>query len=835
MAFEDLGDYSVGAAGSDTFDIVIPDLDPGRTVPIQFRWKFADGSYGLWSASKNLSTPEISRPESSNIVSAWNGVNLEISWEAPLLSSLFTIYITSGSTTVPFAYSIDKTKTEQKAIISSQELINNFSGILPTTLTGLLKTVYIDTSTTGTAFAIAPYPDAISGQNVSDSDWSVLSVSNGFTVSWAGALVSAATYNYTEVYTSSSQTGTYDLVYSGKGPAIVTVASLSTNYIKIKHVSLTGLKSNFSSIKEAVPFDPIVFDSTPPTNTFSVGTTTVTDDSNGLFSFDKKVLFTWTENADTGTSGYRIRFRIAGSGSVYTYMSVPGKDKTSSYIYGLKGGKTYEVGVSTFDIYGNTNETQWQTYPNIVVPVSNSLLPDVAITAGDMKLGYGISSDNSKKGLYIAPDNYWYVQGNTNLSSAAYLSVGGATDKLVWNGTNLSVTGTINANAGNFTGAIQVGSPTVYGQFKLQTPTGTKIEMGAFTNSLGAYTGGVGIQGTDATGTLFQLDTSSGIVVNKGSIGGWTITSNAITKANTSLGSDGSITAGSAGQFTVTAAGGLTATSADITGVIKASSGYLGNTTSGWQINSETITSKAGSTNGVITLNSNTGTISGGLITGTKVTGTTIEGGTVTGATINLSGVQVASSNVSGGQTESSDSSTRLNFTNIRYTIMPASQTTTEYISTPTYDPINDEWGSTTTTNTITSNTVKFTDSLFEGGIPDSTFYYGETWYASGTSGGSVTNYVNYLGGYLGFEIRANTTEKGFYFIGDSSISGQNWGVAHYTTSSKDQPAMLQTDATGKVTRGRAIFTSGSSSTTILGSTWNSVGQNGDLAFSTNN
>lgn len=835
MAFEDLGDYSVGAAGSDTFDVVIPDLDPGRIVPIQFRWKFADGSYGLWSASKNLSTPEISRPEASNVTAAWNGINLEISWEAPLLSTLFTIYITSGAVTIPFAYSIDKTKTQQKAIISSQELINNFSGVLPTTLTGLLKTVYIDTSTSGTAFFISPYVDVISGQNLLDADWSVLSVSNGFTVSWAGALVSSAAYKYTEVYTSSSQSGTYDLVYSGKGPAIITVASLSTNYIKIKHVSLTGLKSNFSSIKEAVPFDPIVFDSTPPTNTFTVGTTTVTDDSNGLFSFDKKVLFTWTENADTGTSGYRIRFRIAGSGSVYTYMSVPGKEKTSSYIYGLKGGKSYEVAVSTFDIYGNTNETQWQTYPNIVVPVNNSLLPDVAITAGDMKLGYGISSDNSKKGLYIAPDNYWYVQGNTNLSSAAYLSVGGATDKLVWNGTSLSVTGTVNANAGNFTGAIQVGSPTTYGQFKLQTPTGTKIEMGAFTNSSGGYTGGVGIQGTDATGTLFQLDTSSGIIVNKGSIGGWSITSNTISKSNTSLNSDGSITAGSAGQFTVSAAGALTATGADITGVIKASSGYLGNTTSGWAINSETITSKAGSTNGVITLNSNTGTISGGLITGTKVTGTTIEGGSITGTTINLTGLQVASTNVSGGQTESSDSSTRLNFSNARYTIIPAAQTNTEYVSIPIYDYLNDEWSSTITTNTTTTNTIKFTDNLFEGAVPDSTFYYGETWYASGTSAGSVVNYVNYLGGYMGFEVRANSAEKGFYFIGDSAISGQNWGVQHLTTASKDQPAMLQTDATGKVTRGRAIFTTGSSSATILGSTWTSVGQNGDLAFSTNN
>ena len=37
MAYEDLDDYSVGAAGSDTFDVVIPDLDPSTAYPIQFR------------------------------------------------------------------------------------------------------------------------------------------------------------------------------------------------------------------------------------------------------------------------------------------------------------------------------------------------------------------------------------------------------------------------------------------------------------------------------------------------------------------------------------------------------------------------------------------------------------------------------------------------------------------------------------------------------------------------------------------------------------------------------------------------------------------------------
>ena len=809
MAYEDLDDYSVGAAGSDTFDIVVPDLDPSSAYPIQFRWQFADKTSGLWSVSKVLYTPEIARPESTNITAIWNGTNLEISWEAPNLANGFTIYLTSGATTVPFGYTLDKTKTTQKFIISSRDLINNFASVLPTTLTGLLKTTYIDTSTVGTAFAIPPYVDAISGQNILNTDWSVLSVSNGFTVSWGGTLVSSAEYKYTEVHTSSSQAGTYELVYSGVGPAIITVASLSTNYIKIKHVSVTGLKSSFSSVKEAVPFDPIVFDSTPPTNTFTLGSTTVTDDSNGLFSFDKKVLFAWTENTDSSTSGYRIRFRIAGSGSVYTYMSVPGKDKTSSYIYGLKGGKTYEVGVSTFDIYGNTNETQWQTYQNIVVPVSNSLLPDVAITAGDMKLGYGISSDNSKKGLYIAPDNYWYVQGNTNLSSAAYLSVGGATDKLVWNGTSLSVTGTVNANAGNFTGSISVG-----GQFKLTTATGTKIEMGALTNSSGAYTGGVGIQGTDSTGTLFQLDTSSGIIVNKGSIGGWSITSNTISKSNTSLNSDGSITAGSAGQFTVSAAGALTATGANITGTLKATSGFIGSTNgstaTGFTFDSTQITSvgfPSGSSQ--IILDGATGTISGGKINGTLITGANIT--------------------ISGNATGFGDATSKLFFSASNYKVGAGSSTTTYPSNTGYYDSDGD-WVSTGATTSITNNDVRFTDNTYGGAVPySSTFSYGELWLGSGTgTSGTVDLWANYPTGYIGISLTADETTQNIIIKGPS---GAGFGTAHISSatsgSTAESPAFLQVDSSGRLTRGRAIFSGGSSAPS------SNIGLQGDLYFST--
>jgi hypothetical protein len=262
MAYEDLDDYSVGAAGSDTFDIVIPDLDPNTEYPIQFRWQFADKTVGEWSVSKLLNTPEIARPESTNIVAVWNGINLEISWDAPNLANGFVIYLTSGSTTVPFGYTLDKTKTAQKAIITAQNLRDSFAGVFVTTLTGLLKTTYIDTSSSGSAFSIPPYADSLDGAAVLDSSWAITPVDLGFSVSW-NAIPTTGTYWETVVYKSSTENGTYVAVGSATNAPVI-IKELNTVYIKIRHRLITGQYSAYSNPKQAAAYVPIVFDTTPP-------------------------------------------------------------------------------------------------------------------------------------------------------------------------------------------------------------------------------------------------------------------------------------------------------------------------------------------------------------------------------------------------------------------------------------------------------------------------------------------------------------------------------------------------------------------------------------------
>ena len=426
----------------------------------------------------------------------------------------------------------------------------------------------------------------------------------------------------------------WELRYTGIGPASIILDTLATVYVKLNHLSYSDCESLDSDIKEGKAYDPIVFDDIPPENNFNLGTATVEDDSNGLFNFDKKVLFTWTQNSDTSTSGYRIRYKTAADTN-YTYMSVPGKATVSTYLYGLKSGQTYQIAVTTYDVYGNDN-SEYKQYPNIVIPANTSLKTDVAISAGDMKLGYGIGGDNSNKGLYVAPENYWYVTGNTSVSSAARFKVGGTSDWLYWNGTNLEITGKINANAGAFTGSVDIGTSTVDGQLRVTTSSG-KFEIGKLTDVSGAKIG-IGIQGTNSVGKLFQLDTVNGIIANKGTIAGWTIDDTSINKAGnvglfaTTTPSDVAIWAGGSRtvspNFSVTYAGKMIAKDAVLKGMVQAGEGGFGilvsdaTTATGYKVlNGWTIDSaKILSTNltSQVTLDGLQGSIIGGNIVGSN-------------------------------------------------------------------------------------------------------------------------------------------------------------------------------------------------------------------------
>jgi len=67
-AYQDLlKDNSVAVENGNYFIVTVTDLNLNETYPIQFRWKYQDGTYGLWGATKILTTPGETVPGRPNL------------------------------------------------------------------------------------------------------------------------------------------------------------------------------------------------------------------------------------------------------------------------------------------------------------------------------------------------------------------------------------------------------------------------------------------------------------------------------------------------------------------------------------------------------------------------------------------------------------------------------------------------------------------------------------------------------------------------------------------------------------------------------------------------
>ena len=84
MAYEDLlKDSSFPLDNKNYFNLVITDLNSNTGYPIQFRWKYEDGSYGPWSVSRTIAVPAESSPNTPSQLSVANNTagHLQITWD----------------------------------------------------------------------------------------------------------------------------------------------------------------------------------------------------------------------------------------------------------------------------------------------------------------------------------------------------------------------------------------------------------------------------------------------------------------------------------------------------------------------------------------------------------------------------------------------------------------------------------------------------------------------------------------------------------------------------------------------------------------------------------
>lgn len=309
------------------------------------------------------------------------------------------------------------------------------------------------------------------------------------------------------------------------------------------------------------------------------------------------------------------------------------------------------------------------------------------------------------------------------------------------------------------------------------------VGSGSFTGSI---TGASGTFSGDivASNNLFKVQ-SGQVTATSGTIGGWTI--------------DGAKFASSASNPKIEMDTGLNSGLAQI------------------RVNGTSGTITIDATNGIQDSNGKFSLSPNGTLT---INGSITAGSSISGASINVTGNKSGEGSLAG-------TTSKINFTASNYSISAGSNSWS-YPSESGYYNSDGEWVSTGTTQTISTNDVRFTDATYGGSTPGSGFYYGEMWLGSGSSSGSVDLWANYPSdaqgsSYIGVSLVSDSSDKNIYIYGHPNAG---FGTYH-TTSSSQAPAMLQVDSTGRMTRGRSILTGSSSSPN------NGWGLTGDLYFST--
>jgi hypothetical protein len=334
------------------------------------------------------------------------------------------------------------------------------------------------------------------------------------------------------------------LVWNGNGnSATILVSNTANRWIRVDTRDQDFRKKSVTY----GPFkaiDPIVVDTTGPDNVSSVNTSGGLD-TTGTVGFNGYADISWPAITGGGIRGYRIRFRpVTTPASSYSYADSPGTG-TSYRLAGLGAGLSYEIAVATYDEYNNTssnyvpgtNVTVGGTpYIASTVDVSGFFRAKANPTDNDstaFKFGYGI--ETGKRGLLFNQSNYWHIDS----SQSALFKVGGPTSNyLEWNGSKLTVDGDITARGGQFSGNI------------FMTTAGASIYNGTIDSATGNLTGNgfalnsTGLKVANGVNSVTISAAAGSITANAGSIGGWNLSGNTLSKNNVILDSTGQIQVG---------------------------------------------------------------------------------------------------------------------------------------------------------------------------------------------------------------------------------------------------------------------------------------------------
>ena len=366
------------------------------------------------------------------------------------------------------------------------------------------------------------------------------------------------------------------LVYTGTSTSVV-IQTSSTAQRWVKVIVRDRWSDENRSSATAGPVTPLNPD---PDTTYTVanpGTTSASAsiDPKDLSGFSLVSTMTWAQSSDSKTAGYAIRWSTDNPSSVtnplWEYASVSGKSTTSYTATGLIPNTTYYYQVASTTPYDVVSWTGAASGTFTAADSAGSaagalarLKSFIAIggATGDLfKIGTGIAqginlnteplttptlTDGTYHGIILNKsttnfgNNFWLTTGQ--------FRVGNSTEFMYWNGTDLNLTGSVNATGGKFTGNVQLAIPTG------GTTSGSLYAGSSATSGARLRFNSTGLYGYDGVSSDYTVAiTNAGLIdARKGYIGGWTIDGSAqtvgsISKNGTILDSSGNITLGDTG------------------------------------------------------------------------------------------------------------------------------------------------------------------------------------------------------------------------------------------------------------------------------------------------
>jgi hypothetical protein len=365
------------------------------------------------------------------------------------------------------------------------------------------------------------------------------------------------------IYESLASTSLGNEVYRGTSTNVtIPTNSIATRWITVRtRDKWDDLNKTDTGPLPVTPLNPDP-DTTYTVDNPATASANASIDPKDLSGFSLVSTITWSQSINPKTAGYAIRWSTnnpdtAGVTPLWEYASVSGIDTLSFTATGLIPNTTYYyqvAGVTPYDVVdwtGITTRTFIASDADGTAAGALARLKSFIAIGGAtqdlFKIGTGISqSINLNTAPLVTPTltagTYHGIilnKSTTNVGNNFWLTtgqfrVGNPTEFMYWNGTNLYLTGNINATGGNFTGNVKLNGGTLFAG--ASPDTGQRVRLnssGVFAyNSAGAQT--------------FSLDTAGYVNSTSGLIGGWNLGATTLSAGSVVLDSAGQISVGSA-------------------------------------------------------------------------------------------------------------------------------------------------------------------------------------------------------------------------------------------------------------------------------------------------